>query len=57
MAAVTLRLGAEAIVDPLTAALAVAAAALLLVRDLPSVVLVVAGGLAGLIAAATGIGP
>jgi chromate transporter len=57
MAAVTLRLGVEAIVDPLTAALAVAAAALLLVRDLPSVVLVVAGGLAGVIAGAAGIGP
>jgi chromate transporter len=57
MAAVTLRLGFEAIVDPLTAALAVAAAVVLVLRDVPSVALVVAGGAAGLLAGTLGVGP
>jgi chromate transporter len=56
MAAVSLQLGASAVIDPLTAGLAVAGVVGLLLR-VPSVALVALGALAGLLAAAAGIGP
>ena len=57
MAAVSVELGAAAIVDPLTLILALGAAAALLWGRVPSVALVALGGLAGLAAGAAGIGP
>ena len=57
MAAVSVRLDASALVDPVTVTLAAATFGLLLWGRLPSVLLVAAGGLAGLAAAAAGIGP
>ncbi|MGH2428683.1 MAG: chromate efflux transporter [Candidatus Limnocylindria bacterium] len=57
MAAVSLQLGASAIVDPLTAALAIGAAIGLLVLRLPSVALVAGGAAIGLIGSLAGIGP
>lgn len=57
MAAVSLELGAEAIRDPLTIGLALGACAALLWGRVPSVVLVAAGGLAGLAAGVPGLGP
>lgn len=57
MAAVSLELGAEAIRDPLTIGLALGAGAALLWGRVPSVVLVAAGGLAGLAAGVPGLGP
>jgi chromate transporter len=57
MAAVSVQLGLTAIRDPLTAATALLAAAALLTGRVPSVVLVTAGAVVGLVAAAVGIGP
>ncbi len=57
MAAVSLQLGASAIRDPLTVALAIGAAVALWWGRLPSVLLVAVGGAVGLGAAAAGIGP
>ncbi len=57
MAAVTLQLGVGAIVDPLTAALALGGVIGLLWLRLPSWALVAIGAAAGLAAAALGIGP
>ena len=57
MAAVSVQLGATAIRDPLTAVIGVAAAILLVVGRVPSVLLVLAGGAVGLAAGAAGIGP
>jgi chromate transporter len=57
MAAVALQLGMSAVRDPLTAAIGLATAALLIVGRVPSVLLVVAGGAVGLAASAAGIGP
>jgi chromate transporter len=56
MAAVSIQLGAAAIIDPLTLALGIGALIGLALR-LPSVALVVAGAAVGLAAAAAGIGP
>ncbi len=56
MAAVSIQLGATAIRDPVTAAIGVAAGALLVVGRVPSVLLVLAGGVVGLAARAAGIG-
>lgn len=55
MAAVTLQLGRAAIVDPLTAALAAGALALLLRFKLNSAWLVLAGGAIGLLATVSGV--
>lgn len=57
MAAVTLQLGLAAVIDPFTVGLVIAAAIGLLWLRLPFVLLIGAGGAAGLIAAAAGIGP
>jgi chromate transporter len=57
IAAVSIQLGATAIRDPLTAAIGVVAGLLLVVARVPSVLLVLGGGLAGLAAQAAGIGP
>ena len=57
MAAVTLVLGRSAIVDPFTVVVALGAGAMMVSRRVPSVVMVVAGGLAGLAASAVGFGP
>ena len=57
MAAVSVQLGASAIRDPLTAALAIGAGAALLWGRVPSVLLVVVGGLVGVAAGAAGVGP
>jgi chromate transporter len=56
MAAVSIQLAATAIVDPLTLALGIGALIGVALR-LPSVALVAAGAVVGLIATATGIGP
>jgi chromate transporter len=57
MAAVTVQLGSSAIRDPLTIGIALGAGAALLGGRVPSILLVVAGGVIGLAAAAAGIGP
>jgi chromate transporter len=57
LAAVSVQLGASAIRDPLTAAIGIAAAILLVIGRAPSVLLVLGGGVAGLVAGAAGIGP
>ena len=57
MAAVVLHLGLTAVRDPLTAAIGIAAGLALLSGRVPSVMLVGAGAIAGLAAAAAGIGP
>jgi chromate transporter len=57
MAAVTLQLATDAVVDPATVALAVLALIGLLVVKVPSIALVAAGGAAGLALGAAGIGP
>ncbi|MGH2402188.1 MAG: chromate efflux transporter [Candidatus Limnocylindria bacterium] len=57
MAAVSVQLGLAALRDPLTIGLALVAGALLLWGRVPSVLLVAGGGLIGLLAGATGIGP
>ncbi|CAN5254799.1 chromate efflux transporter [soil metagenome] len=57
MAAVSVQLGASAIRDPLTIALAAGSGALLLWGRVPSVALVAIGGTVGLAASAAGIGP
>jgi chromate transporter len=57
MAAVSIQLGATAIRDPLTAAIGIAAAAMLIVWRIPSVLLVLAGAAVGLAASAAGIRP
>lgn len=57
MAAVSVQLGASAIRDSLTAALAVGAVAALLWGRLPSMLLVTIGGLVGMASSAAGIGP
>jgi chromate transporter len=58
MAAVSVQLGASALVDPLTIALAVAAGASLMWLPVSSVLLVAIGGVIGLAAASlVGIGP
>lgn len=56
IAAVSVQLGATAIRDPLTAAIGAIAAILLVVGRVPSVLLVLGGGIAGLAARATGVG-
>lgn len=56
MAAVSLQLGTSAIVDPLTAALALGAYIALLLGRVPSVLLVALGAAVGLAASALGIG-
>ena len=57
MAAVTLVLGRSAIVDLFTVLVALGAAALTASRRVPSIVIVLVGGLAGLAASALGFGP
>ncbi len=57
MAGVSLQLGASAIRDPLTVALALASTAILLWGRVPSVMLVALGGMTGLAASAAGTGP
>ncbi|MBA2634453.1 MAG: chromate efflux transporter [Chloroflexi bacterium] len=57
MAAVSVQLGASAIRDPLTVALAFGAIAALWWGRVPSVLLVAVGGAVGLAASAAGIGP
>lgn len=57
MAAVSVQLGASAIRDPLTVALALTATAALWWGRVPSVLLVAVGGAVGLAASAAGIGP
>lgn len=57
MAAVTVQLGASAIQDPLTIAIAGVSVAILLWTRLPSVVLVLAGAAVGVAASAGGIAP
>jgi chromate transporter len=57
MAAVSVQLGLAAVRDPLTAAIGGVAGILLIVGRVPSVLLVLAGGVVGLAAAAAGIGP
>jgi chromate transporter len=57
MAAVSLQLGASALVDPLSIGIGVVTLALLAWGRVPSVVLVIAGGAVGLVAAQAGIGP
>ncbi len=57
MAAVTLVLGRSAIIDLFTVLVALGAAALTASRRVPSIVIVLAGGLAGLAASALGFGP
>jgi chromate transporter len=57
MAAVTVQLATGAVVDPATVGLAASALIGLLVLKLPSIVLVVAGGAAGLALGVAGIGP
>ena len=56
MAAVSVQLGASALIDPLTVVLAAGAVALLLIGRVPSVALIAVGGLIGLAASAAGIG-
>ena len=56
MAAVSVQLGASALIDPLTVVLAAGAVALLLIGRVSSVALVAIGGLIGLAASAAGIG-
>jgi chromate transporter len=56
MAAVSIHLGMSALVDPLTVIIALAAAAALVSGKVPSVVLVAAGGVVGLVGTAAGIG-
>ena len=56
MAAVSLQLGAAAIVDPLTAGVGLLAGVLVIAGKVPSVVLVLAGGVVGVLARAAGIG-
>jgi chromate transporter len=57
MAAVTVQLATGAVVDPATAGLAAVALVSLLVLKVPSIVLVAAGGAAGLALGLVGIGP
>jgi chromate transporter len=57
MAAASIHLGVSALVDPMTAIIAVAAAAALVSGRVPSVLLVAAGGVVGLMAASAGLGP
>ena len=57
MAAVSIQLGVTAIRDPLTALVGISAALVLILWRVPSVLLVLAGGAAGLAASAAGIGP
>lgn len=57
MAAVSVQLGASALRDPVTIGLALASGAALAWGRAPSVLLVAAGGVAGLTASAIGIGP
>jgi chromate transporter len=57
MAAVSLQLGATALVDPLSIGIGVVTLALLAWGRVPSAVLVIAGGAIGLVAAQAGIGP
>ena len=57
MAVVSLQLGVSAVRDPVTIALLVASAAALWWNRVPSVALVVAGGIVGVAAAQMGIGP
>jgi chromate transporter len=57
MAAVSFQLGVDALIDPVTVALAVVAGLLLWRTSLNSAWLVADGAAAGLIAAAAGVGP
>ena len=57
MAAVSIQLGVTAIRDPLTAAIGLTAALVLIIGRVPSVAIVLAGGAVGLVASAAGIGP
>ena len=57
MAAVSIELGVAAIRDPLTALVGASAALVLILGRVPSVLLVLAGGAAGLAASAAGVGP
>jgi chromate transporter len=57
MGAVSVQLGASALVDPLTVGLALGTFALLLWGRVPSVALVAAGGAIGLASSAAGMGP
>ena len=57
MAAVSIQLGVTAIRDPLTALVGISAALVLILWRIPSVLLVLAGGVTGLAASAAGIGP
>jgi chromate transporter len=57
MAAVSIELGVTAIRDPLTALIGLSAALVLILWRVPSVLLVLAGGAAGLAASAAGVGP
>jgi chromate transporter len=57
MAAVAVQLGLTAIVDPLTTGIGVVAWILIVSGRVPSVLLVLAGGVIGVVAGATGIGP
>jgi chromate transporter len=57
MGAVSVQLGASALVDPLTVGLALGTFALLLWGHVPSVALVAAGGAIGLAASGAGFGP
>jgi chromate transporter len=57
MAAVSIQLATSAVRDPLTALIGAAAAILLVIGNVPSVVLVLGGGAIGLAAAAAGLGP
>ena len=57
MAAVAVQLSAAAIRDPMTATIGIVAGILLVIGKVPSVLLIVGGGVAGLAASAAGIGP
>jgi chromate transporter len=57
MGAVSIQLGVTAVRDPLTALIAISAAMALIVWRFSSVLMVLAGGIAGLAASAAGIGP
>jgi chromate transporter len=57
MAAVSIQLGVTAIRDPLTALIGIVAALVLILWRVPSVLLVLAGGAAGMAASAAGLGP
>jgi chromate transporter len=57
MAAVSIQLGVTAVRDPLTALIAILAMFVLIVGRVSSVLLVMAGGIAGVAASAAGLGP